>query len=124
MILIEITGQTFPWREKYKSLGFRWRPSDKTWWKLETEASLQNTMEGLRNQYVGQKVEIILRSADVDGNILCEQALIVERLAIATAERETVDWLKCFHAITNGYEKSAVSPAKERKARQVDDAFF
>lgn len=122
MILIEITGQTYPWREKYKSLGFQWRPNDKTWWKMEAEASLQSTMEGLRNQWIGQNVQIQLAHSDIEGNLLSENVVIVEKLAVASAESEEVDWLTTVnHIITNDCRTTS-PPVKKKKP--VDPGFF
>ena len=137
MILIKITGNTYHWREKYKGLGFRWDNRERSWWKLETEAMINNTMEALRED-VPPKIQITLTHTDMYGVPISEGSLVVKELAVksADADRRVVDWLTEVrkHAITNGCLHDATHPAKSDDNRSpskpkserpvVDEGFF
>jgi len=129
MILIEVSGKTYPMRKSLKDNGFEWDGERKIWWRM-VGVSLNSVIEAIRPGI--SPLNLKLTHVDINGRPLSEKVLRI--ILKPEGDREVTDFYAEFQkgicedvqVITNN-AKSASPPDsedKKKRAGQVDKGFF
>lgn len=128
MIMITVTGNTYPMKETLKSQGFQWNPDKYCWWKM-VGVSLNETIENIRPTV--DKLLVTLTHVDASGFQLSDKVL---RITLKPGgERDATDFYAEFQngicdddqVITNNKESASPPvPEEKKKPRHVDPGFF
>ncbi len=129
MILITVTGDTYPMRSRFAGMRYRWNGATRSWSKLVAEASLDKECNEIRplksfSDTPEPRIILELRRVDINGNPLSPSVMKVHLRSMA---RPGENILKLFNeeVSVNHIPPVYDSPDPiEPKKRTVDEGFY